>query len=205
MSCSALGRRRPPPPATLTPSAVLRVGREELGGQPPEHVVDDRLGDRDLAGCSVKPDGSKRMWLNLSTRTCSGTPYCSAQRDRRARRRPSRPEIVEPSLAIVEEDLARHAVLVEADGDVALVAADVELVGDRLALVGQLAADAAGGTAAARPRRRASAFASRPSTVFSGCVALAAVAVDGDRLEAELPAPRCRPARCPRRWRPSAC
>ena len=39
-----------------------------------------------------------------------------------------------------DEDLAGRAVLVLADGDVALVAADGELVRDRLALVGELAA-----------------------------------------------------------------
>ena len=49
-------------------------------------------------------------------------------------------EIVEPSLAITTKDLARLTVLEEADRDVALVAADVELVRQRVPLVGQLAA-----------------------------------------------------------------
>ena len=82
-----------------------------------------------------------------------------------------------------DEDLAGRAVLVQADGDVALVAADRELVRDRRALVGQLAA-----------RERAAAaggFASPPRPLVVAGVerlgALAAVAVDRDGLEAELP------------------
>src|SRR5205823_5752247 len=73
-----------------------------------------------------------------------------------------------------------RAVLVLADGDVALVAADGELVGDRLTLVRQFAADGGGADAKQLETR----------LVFRGgerLRALAAVAVDGDGLEAELP------------------
>jgi hypothetical protein len=31
-----------------------------------------------IFGLPVKPDGSNRVWLNLSISTWSGTPYCSA-------------------------------------------------------------------------------------------------------------------------------
>ena len=60
-----------------------------------------------------------------------------------------------------DEDLARRAVLVHADGDVALVAADRELVRDRLALVGQLAAHARCGADAELPRAWLLSFAGR--------------------------------------------
>ena len=53
-----------------------------------------------MSGFLVKPDGSKRVWLNLSTSACSGTPYCSASEIAVAKRS-IRPEMVEPSLAIV--------------------------------------------------------------------------------------------------------
>src|SRR5918996_8458 len=48
----------------------------------------------------VKPEGSKRVWVNLSTRSCSGTPCCSASEVMVAKLS-IRPEIVEPSLAMV--------------------------------------------------------------------------------------------------------
>ena len=48
----------------------------------------------------MKPDGSKRTCENLSTRASSGTPYCSAIEIEVAKAS-IRPEIVEPSLAIV--------------------------------------------------------------------------------------------------------
>ena len=51
--------------------------------------------------------------------------------------------MVEPSLAMRDEDFAGLAVFVEADGDVALVAGDVELVRDGVAGVGQTAAQRA--------------------------------------------------------------
>ena len=103
----------------------------------------------------MKPLGSKRAWLNLSTSSLSGTPYCSASEIAVANAS-IRPEIVRAFLGHRDEDLAGRAVLVHADGDVALVAADRELVGDRLALVGQLAADRRAWTAS--PQRRSCCF-----------------------------------------------
>ena len=91
------------------------------------------------------------------------------------------------------EDLARLAGLVQADVDVALVARDRELVRERLPLVGQLAAapppaarsGATAGAAAHRRRRLA-----QPRIGLAGrqrLGALAAVAVDRDRLQPVLP------------------
>ncbi len=48
----------------------------------------------------MKPDGSKRTWLNLLTSASSGTPYCSAS-DVSVAIVSIRPEIVLPSLAIL--------------------------------------------------------------------------------------------------------
>jgi hypothetical protein len=48
------------------------------------------------------PDGSKRAWLNLSTSTCSGTPYCRAY-EMACANASAKPEMVEPSLAITRK------------------------------------------------------------------------------------------------------
>ena len=53
-----------------------------------------------MSGLPVKPDGSKRVWLNLSTSTFSGTPYCSDS-EMAVAKESIRPETVEPSLAMV--------------------------------------------------------------------------------------------------------
>src|SRR6185369_17773863 len=50
-------------------------------------------------GFDVNPDGSKRVWLNLSTRTFNGTPYCSAMEHVVAKLSIT-PESVEPSFAM---------------------------------------------------------------------------------------------------------
>ena len=52
-----------------------------------------------ISGLPVKPEGSKRVWLNLSTSTWSGTPYCSARETLVAKLSMS-PETTEPSLAM---------------------------------------------------------------------------------------------------------
>ena len=81
------------------------------------------------------PRRSKRVRLNLSTRR-SGTPCCKASEtavanesheagDRRA------------LLGHADEDLAGRAVLVHADVDVAVVAGDLELMGQRPPLIGE--------------------------------------------------------------------
>src|SRR3990172_3432490 len=53
-----------------------------------------------MSGLLVKPEGSYRAWLNLSTITFNGTPYCSAMEMPVAKESMS-PEIVDPSLDIV--------------------------------------------------------------------------------------------------------
>jgi hypothetical protein len=55
-----------------------------------------------ISGFAVKPDGSNRTWANLWTRSCSGTPYCRATLTVVAKLS-IRPEIVEPSLAILRK------------------------------------------------------------------------------------------------------
>ena len=50
-------------------------------------------------GLPVNPLGSKRTWLNLSTRNFSGTPYCRLKLMAVAKLSIS-PEMVEPSLAM---------------------------------------------------------------------------------------------------------
>ena len=172
-----------------------------------------------MSGFLVKPDGSKRWWANFFTRLSSGTPYCRA---------------IEVSVAHGihqaadggaflghrDEQLARLAVLEQADGEVALVAGDVELVRERDARLRQAAANGLVGcfelgeasphppsrrcgpprtclaSVQRRPGRRH--FAEHGEIGAAGGVlflvsrqrrrALRAVAVDGDALEAHLPA-----------------
>ena len=92
------------------------------------------------------PAGSKRVKVNASTYSSSGTPYCRpseiaiaklfiSERKRRA------------FLVHVDEDLAEPAVLVFAGAQVHLVAADDGLLGVALAAVGQLLALAQHGDA----------------------------------------------------------
>ena len=53
-----------------------------------------------MSALFVQPLGSKRVWLNLSHRTLSGTPYWSASEIAVANESIS-PETVEPSFAMV--------------------------------------------------------------------------------------------------------
>ena len=50
----------------------------------------------------MRPVGSKRMWLNLCTRSVSGTPYCRVSEIDVAKAS-IMPEIVLPSFAIVRK------------------------------------------------------------------------------------------------------
>ena len=54
-----------------------------------------------ISGLPVKPEGSKRMWVNLSTRTSQRHAVLQRERDRRGEGVHRDREIVEPSLAIV--------------------------------------------------------------------------------------------------------
>src|SRR5260370_4271220 len=53
-----------------------------------------------MCGFPAQPLGSKRMWLNFSQRTLSGTPYCRAS-DTAVAKESISPETVEPSLDIL--------------------------------------------------------------------------------------------------------
>ena len=81
-----------------------------------------------------------------------------------------------------DEQLAGTAVVEQADGDVALVAGDAELVGDRLA-----ACRAAARGAACRGRFLGLGLVGLGARV-ERLAFLRAVAIDGQRLEAQLPA-----------------
>jgi hypothetical protein len=60
-------------------------------------VIDFAIG---MSGLPVKPEGSNRVWLNLSESTLRGTPYWSAI-EMDVAKLSIRPETTEPSLAIV--------------------------------------------------------------------------------------------------------
>ena len=95
-----------------------------------------------MSGLRVMPLGSNRTCSNLLTSDSTGTPYCSADRDQRGdgvHQAADRAAF----LGHGDEDFAGRAVFVEADGDVAFVAGDVELVRERVARVGQPAAQRA--------------------------------------------------------------
>ena len=78
---------------------------------------------------SVSPDGSKRMWVYLAAIVSSGTPYCSATEIAIAQAL-TIPLTVEPSLPMSLKNTS-PSVAVHAGGGVALVRADLELVGQR--------------------------------------------------------------------------
>ena len=121
--------------AVVHAGAVLRFGRQELRRQPPEDVVDDRLREADVrvlrharrleADVAELVDEILQRHAVLQRVADRLRERVGEARDRRA------------FLRHRQEQLAGLAVLVEADGDVALVAGDVELVRDRLPLVGQ--------------------------------------------------------------------
>ena len=114
------------------------------------------------------PSGSKRMYANFRTKVSSGTPYW----------RPIEiavanafimPLIVEPSFPMsVRKISPSDAVLVLAGRDVALVAADRELVRERLALARHPAPHRARRLDAAAASAASSAVFVPPS-VFSAC------------------------------------
>ena len=76
------------------------------------------------------------MCANFSHSSFSGTPCCNAD-GHGAGEAVHQAADGRAFLGHGDEDLARHAVLVEADGEVAFVSAHGELVGDRQALLGQ--------------------------------------------------------------------
>ena len=173
---------------------ILRLGRQELRREPAEDVVDDRLREADLRVARH----SRRLESHVAElvdERLQRDAVLQRVRDR-LRERVGEAGDRRSFLRHHEEDLAGLAVLEETDGDIALVSGDVELVGDRLALVRQPAADRR-----ARHRRDIrSAEASRSiraSRAVGGRLlvlrrverlrALAAVAVDRNRFRSELP------------------
>ena len=80
----------------------LRLAGEELRRQPGGRRKSTIDFATRTSGFFVMPDGSKRAWLNLSTSTCSGTPYCS-EYEIACANASAKPEMVEPSLAITRK------------------------------------------------------------------------------------------------------
>jgi hypothetical protein len=117
------------------PDRVLLIGRHELRRHVPEDVVNQALrhGNVPIPG---EPGGFEAKMAELVDQVLQRHAVLERQGDRGG-------EAVHQAtdrralLRHAQEDLAGGAVLVEADGQVALVAADVELVGDRGALVRQ--------------------------------------------------------------------
>src|SRR3989440_8958827 len=110
---------------------------QELRGQPAEDVVGDRLRDRDF-GVLGESRGLEAGVRELLHQHFQWNAILQRQRDA------GREGIHQSGdgaafLGHHQENLARRAVLVDTDRDVALVALDVELVGDRATLVQQLA------------------------------------------------------------------
>ena len=120
------------------------VAGDELHRQPAEDVVDQALGDRDF-GVAGHAAGFEADVLELADERFDRHAVLQADARRAWRWCPSGRRWCEPSLAMRDEDFAGLAVFVQADGDVALVAGDVELVRDRRG-----ACRAGGGAAGAR-------------------------------------------------------
>ena len=166
-------------------STLLALGRvgfavagDELDAEPAEDVIDEALGVRDVRVLRVarRLEAGVRELVHedlAAARRIAGSSDVSV------------PMVVHQAadgaafLGHGDEQLAGPAVLEQADGDVALVAGDVELVRERLARVGQAAA------------RRLEGPPSCASALFAGGQRLAllrAVAIDGQGLEPQPPA-----------------
>ncbi len=166
------------------PQGLLVFQGQELGGQPAEDIVGDRLGDGDLgvagearrfeARVGELVDQHLERHAILQGQRNGGGEGVHHARDHRT------------FLGHGQEDLAGLAVGVESHRDVALVAADAELVGDGLAFVGQAPA-VRPGTALAVGGGGFADFFLLPAAGVERLGALAAVAVDGHGLEAHLP------------------
>src|SRR6476619_671918 len=155
---------------------------DEAARQPTHDVVGHRFGEGDLRVLG-HPLRLEAHVAELAHEDVERDAVLEAERDRRGEG-VEQPAHGRSLLADVgEEDLADGAVLVLAGGDVALVAGDPELVGDRLALARHpLALGGCGGRRFCLPvRLRVGAQSLR---------GLGAGAVDRQRLEAALPAAR---------------
>src|ERR1700694_5486340 len=110
------------------PDLLLLIRREELLAHPPEHVVDDRLRDSDvrIVRLAARLEAHVRELRDIDLER---NAVLEAQRDR-DHERVHEARQGRALLGDVHEDVARGAVLVEADVDVALVVADAELAAD---------------------------------------------------------------------------
>src|SRR5947208_9840776 len=116
---------------------ILRLGRQELRRQPPEDVRDGALREPDLR-VARHPRRLEADVAELVDERLERNAVLERVRNR-LRERVGKARDRRSFLRHHEENLARLAVLEQADRDVALVALDVELVRDRLALVRKLA------------------------------------------------------------------
>src|ERR1019366_5352361 len=166
------------------PDLALCFLVEELRRHPAEQVIDDRLGVRNLRvlgearglEAHVREFVHQELQRNavLERERNRGRKRVHQARDRRA------------LLGHRDKYFTRGAVLVHADGDITFVAGDIEFVGDRFALVGQFAPLHA--IVGRRDRRHCVyRFLYFLPARVERLHALGSVAVNRDRLEAELP------------------
>src|SRR5438874_10332959 len=161
------------------PRLLLLLGREEPLAEPAEDVVDDRLRRPDV-GVVRQSARLEAHVAELRDVDLGRYAVLEAHRDGEAER-VHQAGHRRPVLRDVDEDVAGAAVVVEADVDVALVVADLELAADLGAVERQALA-----LVHLDGRRRDGGLA-----VLAGArerlLDLAVVAVDRDRLDAELP------------------
>src|SRR3990170_2900959 len=161
---------------------LLLVGGEELLAHPAEDVVDDRLRDADVRVVR-HPRGLEAHVAELRDVDLERDAVLESERDGDHERVHEAGE-GRSLLGDVHEDVAGRAVVEEADVDVALVLADLELAADLDAVVRQAAPlrvpwdDTGDGSERCRPG------VDLPGERLRN---LAVVAVDRDRLDAELP------------------
>src|SRR5207247_620295 len=114
------------------PQHRLVIVAEEAAPKPPEDVIDDRLRDRNLRVAS-EPTRLEADVRELVHQVAERDTVLERDGDRRGERVHEAGD-GRAFLRHLQEDLAGLAVWVEPDGDVALVAGDVKLVGDGRAL-----------------------------------------------------------------------
>ena len=199
------GRGRPPyifrlraegcrPRSQVLKQQLLLAG-EEAQLQPAEDVVHDRLGEADLGvvGPAARLEAGVREFLAQQLER-----HTMLQRDRhRQGEAVHEPADRRAFFCHGDENFARAAVGIEADRDVALVSADVELVRHRHALFRQLVPHRAWRTvqvlfnhclcgAGALARLVSGRSSLRPGR-RQRLRLLAAIAIDGHRLQPQLP------------------
>ncbi len=170
----------------------LLLSGEEAHLEPAEDVIHDGLGEADV-GIMAPAAGLEAGVGELFAEQLEGDAVLQREGDAAS-------EAVHEAadgaafLGHGDEQFAGHAVLVEADGDVAFVASDVELVGDGEALVGEAMTDGArrsvsivGFDGSGSGFDLLQAVGRVRTFGVERLRTLGAVAIDGDRFEAELP------------------